>query len=316
MLRQWKKKYVLGILCALFVFGLRAQDIALSQYYANMLCLNPAYAGYHNKVRWNTYYRNQWLGTGAGYKSYAINYDTYVSQLHGGIGVRLSNETAGSLQNPSVDLIYSHGIKVNQHLYFSFGMQAGIVQRYRSLADLEFEEQEIVSASWGNMYPDFALGGIFFYKNIFGGLAVDHVLRPYQTESRLAEARLNRRYTVQLGGLIPFKGRLIKQKRMLSPNILVQIYGPQNYLSWGANFQYDYLIGGLWLRHNVEAEFDALIFSAGIKTQSYKFAYSYDVNLGKKANIPLGAHELSFSLMLEKREKMKKKMVPHPSFLN
>ena len=88
---------------------------------------------------------------------------------------------------------------------------------------------------------------------------------------------------------------------------MIQIQGFQQNINWGFSFQYDKLIGGVWIRHNLMANFDAMILSAGYKTQEYKFAYSYDINLGKKTLIPLGAHEISFTMLFGKSKKKKYK---------
>jgi hypothetical protein len=95
----------------------------------------------------------------------------------------------------------------------------------------------------------------------------------------------------------------------------VQIQGYQQNINWGISFQYDSFIGGLWLRHNLHPNFDALIFSLGFKTKSYKFAYSYDMNLGKKSLTPLGAHEISISTLFETQKKKKYKTIKCPTFL-
>ena len=58
-----------------------------------------------------------------------------------------------------------------------------------------------------------------------------------------------------------------------------------------------------------------LIFSVGFKTQALRFAYSYDMNVGKKATMPLGSHEVTLTLLFEKKTKKKYKAIGCPSFL-
>ncbi len=154
-----------------------------------------------------------------------------------------------------------------------------------------------------------------FYNNYYGGISADHLLVPYQGVKRLEDQRINRKYTFFVGYLYDLDGRLIKAKRILSPNILVQIQGAQQNINWGSSFQYNWLIGGLWIRHNLYMNFDSAILMAGFKTQDMRFAYSYDMNLGKKTFNPLGSHEVSFTMLFEYHKKKSYKVVKCPSFL-
>ena len=59
-----------------------AQDAHFSQYYANPIYLNPAFAG--SKVSdVHTNYRNQYPELGV-YQTYSASYDQYVDKLNGG----------------------------------------------------------------------------------------------------------------------------------------------------------------------------------------------------------------------------------------
>jgi len=208
------------------------------------------------------------------------------------------------------------------NLIVSMALQAGIVQKYLNTSNLIFEDalagtptNEILKTGYNKTYPDFGTGVVAFYNNIYSGISIDHIAQPYQGTNKTSNERLNRKYTGFFGYIYYYNTRLKMQQRIISPNILVQIQGYQQNINWGLSFQYDNLIGGLWLRHNISPNFDALIFSFGYKTKTYKFAYSYDMNIGKKTTVPLAAHEISFTTLFETHKKKKYKMVNSPTFL-
>lgn len=309
-------KYLLIIITALSLNTAIAQDAPMSQFYSNLVVLNPAFTGTAQSDRVNLFYRNQWLRTNAGFHSFGASYDKSFSDYNSGVGIVLTNEINGAYISPTFDVIYSYMIEATPQLFISMGLQAGIAQKYLRVSDLIFEnEGETIQAGFNKIIPDFSAGIIAFYKNTYSGFSVDHISQPYQGLSKSANEQLNRKYTFFAGYLFYYNTRLLKQQRILSPNVLVQIQGYQQNINWGFSFQYDNLIGGLWVRHNLHLDFDAIIFSAGYKTQNYKFAYSYDMNIGKMTNIPLGAHEISFTTLFETHKKKTYKAIKCPTFL-
>jgi hypothetical protein len=63
-----------------------AQDAHFSQYYANPIYLNPAFAGLERCPTVHSNYRNQYPELGV-YQSYSASYDQYVDKLNGGVAV-------------------------------------------------------------------------------------------------------------------------------------------------------------------------------------------------------------------------------------
>ncbi|MEY4602756.1 MAG: hypothetical protein RIT43_48, partial [Bacteroidota bacterium] len=57
--REAMKKLIL-ILCISFSWNVSAQDPTFTQFYANPLYLNPAFAGSHGCPRFALNYRNEW----------------------------------------------------------------------------------------------------------------------------------------------------------------------------------------------------------------------------------------------------------------
>jgi type IX secretion system PorP/SprF family membrane protein len=295
----------------------QGQDVPYSQYYSNLVYLNPAFAGTQDMQRMNLFYRNQWPVSSAGFQSFGVAFDMPIEAYNSGVGIILSNDIAGAYVEPAVDFIYSYQIRLFKDAFISMALQGGVVQKYlntSSLTMLDQNETASLSSGFSKIIPDFAIGATGFYKNYYTGLSVDHILQPYQGVSSTENSRLNRKYTFFLGYIFTLQSRLIKQQRILSPSLLVQIQGGQQNINWGSAFQYDWLIAGVWLRHNLKLNIDAAILMVGFKTHGMRFAYSYDMNIGKRSTMPLSSHEVSFSKLFQYTQKKRYKSLKCPSF--
>ena len=73
-----------------------AQDPAFSQFYANPLYLNPAFAGSDICPRMSLNFRDQWPGIGKTYVTYSASYDQYVDKGFAHLAVR--NQTMVDFQ--------------------------------------------------------------------------------------------------------------------------------------------------------------------------------------------------------------------------
>jgi type IX secretion system PorP/SprF family membrane protein len=300
----------------IFPFSVFSQDVPYSQYYSNLVVLNPAFVGTVPSDRINMFYRNQWLRTGAGFHSVGVAYDKNISEYNSGVGLIVKNEISGMQILTVIDLAYSYRIKISSDLSISMGVEGGIIQKYMNTSDLIFENSEFVGSGFSKIVPDFSFGAVSFYKNIYSGISVSHIAEPYQGRGNSVNEKLNRRYVLFLGYTYYIPTGLLSEERVLSPNILFQTQGLQYNINWGFSFQYNRVLGGLWIRHNLKPDFDAMIFSLGFKTKNYKFAYSYDMNIGKKTMVMLGAHEVSFTTIFETKKKKKYKMIKCPNFLH
>jgi len=312
MPKYLNNKYLFLLLIFFSCSSIYAQDAPMSQFYSNLVILNPAFTGTTKSDRVNLFYRNQWINTSAGFHSFGVAYDKSFPEYNSGVGIILTNEINGAFMAPTFDVTYSYMVELAPQLFVSMGLQGGIAQKYILGSDLVFDSPEPLSGGFSKIVPDFSVGAVAFYNNFYGGFSVDHIAQPIQGYSG---GLLNRKYTGFIGYLHYYNTRLKSDQRILSPNLLIQIQGFQQNINWGFSFQYDKLIGGVWVRHNLMANFDAMILSAGYKTKDYKFAYSYDMNLGKKTTIPLGAHEISFTMLFETHKKKKFKSIKCPTFL-
>ena len=85
---------LLGVLLAASAAA-GAQDVGFSQFYANPLYLNPAFAGSVVAPRISLSYRGQWPGLVSAFTTVSASYDQYVPDLHGGIGAIVMTDRVG-----------------------------------------------------------------------------------------------------------------------------------------------------------------------------------------------------------------------------
>ncbi len=315
-------KFYLIPLISCAVTLLNAQDAPISQYYNNLPSINPAFVGTSNGARINSFYRQQWPLLDSKLETYGVSYDQTIVKYKSGFGLFVSNDISGAVSSPSIEIAYAYHVDVRPGFSLSMGLQGGIVQKYINRSELIFEDEmnggttlENINTGFNKIYPDFSVGVVGFYKKIYAGLSVDHLNRPKTDQQGSAFSEINMKFTGQVGYIAHLKKRLIKQTRILMPSIMVQIQGQQQNICWGIVYQYDYLFGGLLVRHNISSNIDVLIISAGIKTNSMRFAYSYDMNVGKKSITPIGAHEISLTLLFNIHIKKKHKALNCPYFL-
>jgi type IX secretion system PorP/SprF family membrane protein len=84
------RRYLIGLLLVAIGMGWAkdaiAQDPQFTQFYANPLYLNPAFAGAKRCPRVNMNYRNQWPAISGTFVTYNASFDMHIDALHGGIG--------------------------------------------------------------------------------------------------------------------------------------------------------------------------------------------------------------------------------------
>ena len=185
-----RKGFLYTIICVLFYSVCFGQDPTFSQYYANRLYLNPAFAGTAKCPRLTLNYRNQWPGIDNSFITYAASYDQQIDAISGGFGVQLMSDRAGEgvLNTTSAAFIYSYQFQVNRKFSIRAGFQATAVQKSIDVDNLRFgdmidarrgfvyQSQEQIKRD-NVFYPDFSFGLLGFSKKTYFGIAVHHLWR-------------------------------------------------------------------------------------------------------------------------------------------
>ena len=298
------------------------QDPTFSQFYANRLYLNPAFAGTAQCPRLTLNYRNQWPGIDNSFITYAASYDQQVDAINGGLGVQLMNDQAGEgvLNTTSAAFMYSYQFRVNRKFSIRSGFQVTAVQKSINIDNLRFgdmidprrgfvyQSQEQIKRD-NVIYPDFSFGLIGFSKKTYFGIAVHHLTAP--DEGFIDVAVLERRYTAHFGAKLPVGIR--HQDMSWSPNVIYQLQGQAQEINIGAYLSKGPIVSGIW--HRNSANRDAIITMLGVEMDEFKIGYSFDFTISDLNGQTNGAHEISFSWIFPCRPKVTRfETISCPSF--
>lgn len=306
--------YVYIILAALLVVECHAQDPQFSQYYANPIYTNPAFAGGSSVGRGVLNYRSQWAGVaGGGYRTFSSSFDQHFDDLNGGLGAIVTNDIAGAgvLQTTAVSLMYSYQIILSKNLTIRTGVQGGFFQKTIDFNKLIFPDQlelrrgyvkatnEPAGASV--FRPNFAAGMVIYSPRFYAGIASHNLTEPNQSFFMGSESPIPRRYTAHGGLVIPIiQSRDPKKASYLYPTLLYMQQMPFNQLNLGIYYQKGlWVLGGYFRQNTTNA--DAFIFLFGVKTQKVRIGLSYDATVSKNRLGASQSFEVSLSFEFKKR---------------
>ena len=311
-------KIIIAVIAFVFTTNVAsAQDPAFSQFYANPLYLNPAFAGTNVCPRVNLNYRDQWPGIGRTYVTTSVSWDQHIQSIGGGLGILVSQDRAGAgnLNTSHASLLYSYRLRLNN----TFSMKAGFEASYRMIqldwTDLTFGD--MIDPQYGFIYPtgeqidtypssrnfpDFSAGLLGYSENFFFGFAAHHLTMPNQ--GFISESELPTKLTAHIGGNFTIN-QYRNEVTTISPNFLYQKQQDFQQFNYGIYVKRGPIAGGLWARNSAK-NFDSFILMVGLIQEAFKFGYSYDITVSNLKNSnTLGAHELSFTLFMPCRSKSK-----------
>ncbi len=301
-----------------------AQDPTFTQFYANPLYLNPAFAGSNGCPRFNLNYRNEWPSLSSNYVTYSASYDAYFKNISGGIGILATHDQQGkgTINTSNLGLIYSFHLKVNRKFSMLFGAKAAWTQKFLDWNKLTFGD--MIDERKGFIYQtgdirnngskgffDASAGMVGFSKKFFFGFAAHHLNTPNESMIQ-GESKLPIRYTAHAGADIQIGNKSrFATKTSIMPNVIFQYQRGFMEMNIGTYIRYGNFQAGAWFRNK-----DAFILTLGINTGTLRIGYSYDVTVSKLNNGNSGgSHEVSLGLNLKcKDKKVAFKTLSCPSF--
>ncbi len=335
MMKKYNKITLILLFAVAGMQGVNAQDVGFSQFYANPLYLNPAFAGSKVAPRIALSYRAQWPGLVSAFSTVSASYDQYVNDMHGGIGAILLSDRQGDhgmLNTNMLAAMYSFRFQVHEDIFVNLALQAGVVNMNLNWDPniMRWPDQIDANCGWINLtsatppdnrskfYPDFAAGAMIYGPAWYAGFAAHHLNQPSQ--GFYAEDRVPMKFTANAGGLINLSEERRRQSSLglgtpvISPNFIYQYQGGFHYFNYGLYLDWMPFLVGAWFRHST-TNVDAFIFMVGAQHDHFKVGYSYDVTLSEMGNSTLGSHELTVGILLPVPEqKHKIKAIRCPSF--
>ena len=345
MMRRLAFTFLLG-LCLRVGY---AQDPQFSQFYANPLYLNPAFAGGDLAPRVMMNYRNQWPGLSANYVTTSFAVDHYFSNVNSGVGLMFVNDSqgTGSLRSSEVSGQYSYQLRFNESKALRMGLQGTYGNRRANLSDLTFGDQYTNRGFTGNAtadpialngspsthYLSFSTGLLLYSDKYWIGVAAHHINRPEQGFFQVADGtRLPLKGSLHAGLRIPFGGYTglgdeLDREMSISPAINYKFQGKYDQLDLGVYVTYSPIVLGLWYRGlpikkyvaNISNR-ESLIALVGYRHERFSFGYSYDITVSSLGLPSGGSHEISLAYTFDyepsprKRRVKKDKQLSCPKF--
>src|SRR6478609_1525807 len=177
--------------------GVTAQDPQFSQFYAAPLYLNPAFAGSTGQARAGINYRNQWPAIDANFTTMSAYFDYFIEDKNSGVGMIINRDVEGlaGLRSLSIGLQYSYELYITKNLGFRPGAQVALFNRDINFNKLTFGDQidpttgdfvnpntaEQFNTNFSKTFVDLSLGGVFFTKVAYLGIAAFHLTQPNQS---------------------------------------------------------------------------------------------------------------------------------------
>jgi type IX secretion system PorP/SprF family membrane protein len=306
----------------------QAQDAEFTQYYANPLYLNPAFAGSARCPRLTMSYRNQWPAMSGNYVTTAAAYDQHFDAISGGLGLIVMNDQAGRgvLSTTRVSGIYSYQQAISRKFSLKAGAEVTYLQKALNWNDLTFGD--MIDPRRGFIYQtqeirrggvvqavDFSAGLLGFSDKYYFGLAVHHLNEPNESLV-VGTSRLPMKYTFHAGAVLPLQRSVTGVEATISPNILYRLQGETQQLNLGLYVNKGPLVGGVWYRGVFFTDYkDAFIVTVGIKSDVVQFGYSYDLTVSELTPATGGAHEISMTIQFDCRNKRSKfRRISCPAF--
>lgn len=327
-------RITLLLLGALWTMRSVAQDPQLSQFYAAPMYLNPALTGNTHQDRVALNHRMQWLGTGKGYRTYAMSYD-HRSRSNSSIGGMVMHDRAGAYQLAftQASVSYAYEARINRRSGVRGGLRLGYTMRSVDPSNLLFADQVIREAPSTIepmiidriSYFDASAGFVYFNEKFWGGFSINHLNEPQQSLSVVGDVALPMRLSVHTGYRFAVDGRNFRVSETLMT--LAMHYKSQakwDQLDIGGYVEHRSLILGLWYRglpgikayETGYSNDDAVILMAGFETnEQFKFVYSYDITVSTLSTRSGGAHEISLIYEWPRKGKNRRyRSVPCPKF--
>ena len=338
-MRNAISKYHFYLKCASFFFAIsisssvsQAQDLSFSQFYANKIYLNPAFAGSIKNKKVGFSYRDQWVGVSEAFRSFAFSYSAKLKNSNNGFGLSFLNDRAGSgaYTNQQLSGAYAHNFKISHIENLRFGMGFSFNQLSIDPSKFLFADQVVSGASISQdniasstNYINTRFGALFTrYKNWWLGFSLNNLNEPRNSLFQNSTV-LKRRYSVHAGKTILLGNfRDNQNSDKFTYAIHYQSQAGWDALDLGAYLKSGIITYGLWykgipLLKSNDADYinhDALVLLLGFEFEKFQFGYSRDLTISKLKRTG-GTHEISVSIEFGQTNlKRKPSIMPCPKF--
>lgn len=333
----------LFVFVLLFRIGeILAQDVQYSQFYANPLYLNPAFAGSTGLTRLGVNFRNQWPALDESFIAYSAYADHFIEKYQSGIGISISGakESYTESQTFEIGVLYSYRLRLGESRFLHAGFQGSFIGR-DALFDnvilgtqLDIDRGKIIGSPGDGFDGDSKLrdvdlhSGLLYYDSKFWlGVSAFHLLGPEISYLEVNGNKLPMKYSLQGGvkfdmapGDINDYFNNTDQERSLSFAFNYKKQGQFSQLDIGTEFYFEPLVLGVWYR-GLPTKYslpnnESIISLLGVRLNNgIEIGYSFDFSISKLGQrYSGGAHEVSIRYVFSSKDPSKKYYPELPTF--
>ncbi|MDQ7949392.1 MAG: type IX secretion system membrane protein PorP/SprF [Pedobacter sp.] len=289
------------------------QDAQYSQYIFNGIYINPAYAGYRERININATYRNQWTGVEGAPKSFALAADALMPNERVGLSLMVGTEQLGAQKNISAFANYAYRFPINeeQTSKLAFGLGLGVLQSGldgNMLNARDVDDQFVPTGTVKEIIPDVNAGVFFSTPKMYVGASVTNLIGAYLLKKKSLAYNFptpRPHYYLTGGVLIPmipyaidFKPFFLFKDDLKGPTVLdINAFFLFKQIIWmGVGYRTGVK---LYNKPNLPGDIknkNALIGMTEIFiSQRLRLGYSYDHSTSNLAGYAGSTHEISLS---------------------
>ena len=278
-------------------YGAAQQDPHFTQYFDNMLFVNPAYAGSNKLLSATAIHREQWIGFDGAPSSTTFSLHSPLPYESVGVGFTAVRDVIGPTKQTMFYGDFSYTLRFKSKGSLSFGLKAGlnlINNETQTLQTVDQGDAQLTTNVLNRINPNFG-GGIYYRSpKFFIGVSTPKILeQSYDGSTTNLEKR---HYFGIIGGIIPLKHlwklRPTAQVKMTvgAPmSIDASLAGIYNDKFWiGGTYRYDAAVG-VFVQYQISEQF-RLGMATDFGTQAirnynvgtFELLLSYDFSFSKE----------------------------------
>lgn len=288
------------------------QDPQFTQFMADRLSINPAFAGSKDAICATLMYRNQWAGFDGAPTTMLFNGHAPIRSIRSGVGLTFFNDNIGQLNTNILRAHYAYHLRVGSS-FLNVGASIGM---YNSSIGTNWqpitqEDNAIPYTGQSNTKFDASLG-VYFHRpgQFYAGLSSTHLSEGDMEDVNIAIAR----HYYLMGGYI-FD---VHPSINLNPNVLVKSDIASTQYDINLNAEYHTGNKMIWLGvtyRTVDAIAPQLGYQHQFGKNTLRVGYSYDVTTSELSNYSNGSHEISVNFCFKIEKPLSKEVHKSVRFL-
>lgn len=287
------KIILLGCFHANSMSILAQQAPMFTHYMYNTLAINPAYAGSREALTLTALHRSQWVNFKGAPMTQTVTLHTPIASKHVGLGLSLSNDKIGVLNQTSAFFSFAYKIQLSPKAKLSLGLSGGIHLLQANLSSLALDNQndpafqtDLKNKSLGN----FGFGMYYSSTRFYTGISVPNLVQNNYNGNLMyngtAANGIERRHYFLIAGALMKLG----DHASFKPTALLKLTeaAPVQFdLTTTFIFQEHFSLGGMYRTG------DAIGLLIGMNiSPTFYLGYSYDWSFGNRSfSYNSGSHE-------------------------